>query len=462
MPFDPILAEIRFGCGLSPVLPAPQDRAQMLARLHGPDIAGRAFPIEDFDSFALRMEAAYQTRRDRRAAKGKDAKDATLKALNLVKKAARQEHRRWIWQAMQRRTHTFDGLRERLAFFWADHFTARGKRGVLKRGTSPYIETAIRPHLTGRFGDMLRAVATQPIMLHYLDQQLSSGPGSKRAAQNPKAGLNENLAREILELHTLGVDGPYDQSDVRQFAELLTGLSYSPQGGFVFRPQMAEPGAETVLGVSYGGAGKARLADILAALDDLARHPETARHIARKLVVHFVSDQPDPALVAHLAARFGETGGDLGAVTAALLEHPAAWRDDSPGNVKQPVDFVGSAMRALAVAPEAVNAADERVILAVLQSPMALMGQNWQAPVGPDGWPEEDAAWITPQRYAARLDWAMTAPAVLRPDLPDPRAFVMTALGGRVPDPLRRAARGAEDRRTGIGLILSAPAFQRM
>jgi uncharacterized protein (DUF1800 family) len=460
--FDPIIAETRFGCGLSPQFDPARDAAEMLARLRGPDAAAARFAIDDFKTFATRMAEATRLRKRLRKVRGSDEGKRIVKDIKLVKKAARQDQRTFLWRAMMRRTHTADGLRERLAFFWADHFTALGKAGVLKRGNAPYVESVIRPHVTGQFSEMLRAVATHPLMLHYLDQQLSVGPQSVLAERRGKrSGLNENLAREILELHTLGVDGPYDQADVRQFAELLTGMSYSPQGGFKFRKDMAEPGAEEVLGVAYGGGKQARLGDILAALDDLARHPDTGRHLARKLAVHFLGDAPDAALVDHLAARFIATDGDLGAVTQALLEHPAAWASAGPGNIRQPVDFVGAAMRALAVAPGAIDETRERRIDAVLRGPMAFMGQLWETPLGPDGWPEEDAAWITPQRFAARLDWAMSAPQALSAALPDPRQFAETALGGRAAEATRFAARAAEDRRTGIGLILMAPEFQR-
>src|SRR5690606_4985798 len=141
-------------------------------------------------------------------------------------------------------------------------------------------------------------------------------------------GLNENLARELLELHTLGAGSGYRQDDVRQMAELLTGLTVDPDRGTVFKPQLAEPGAETVLGVSYGG-DKARLDDIAALLHDLAVRPETAAHLARKLAVHFVSDDPPEDLVATMRAAFSDRGGDLSAVYAAMLGHPAAWSDRS-------------------------------------------------------------------------------------------------------------------------------------
>lgn len=463
MAFDPIIAETRFGCGLSPVMAPAQDAARMMERLRGPDVAAEQFPIDDFNAFRAYMAEASRLWKIRRENRGSATSAKAIKDLKLVKKAARQDQRRFLWRTMMRRTHGADGLRERLAFFWADHFTAVGKGGVLKRGNAPFVQSVIRPHLTGQFSEMLRAVATHPLMLHYLDQHLSVGPGSEIALRKGKLrGLNENLAREILELHTLGVNGSYSQADVRQFAELLTGLSYSREGGFKFRRQMAEPGAERVLGVDYGGDPKARLSDILAALDDLAHHPETARHLARKLAVHFLGDRPDEGLIDHLAARFMASDGNLGAVTEAMLEHPAAWSVSVPGNVKQPVDFIGSAMRALAVAPDGIDETKERQINAILVAPMTLMGQLWETPLGPDGWPEEDEAWITPQRIAARLDWSMSAPQALSRGLPDPREFVEIALGGRAGEAVRFAARAAEDRRTGVGLILMSPEFQRV
>ena len=152
----------------------------------------------------------------------------------------------------------------------------------------------------------------------------SVGPNSPRGLKSGR-GLNENLAREVLELHTMGVGAAYTQTDVTEFAELLTGLSFNYRGGGFFEPDRAEPGAEQVLGQSYGG-GDASVAHIHAALDDLALRPETARHICTKLARYFVSDVPDADLVAHMVAGYLRSDGHLGTVYAAMLEHPAAWR----------------------------------------------------------------------------------------------------------------------------------------
>lgn len=462
MPYDPIFGAIRFGCGLSPVIAPPQSISQVMDRLRGPDLIAERFVIPTFEVFRPWMVEKYHLTKLRRKNRGTEIAQKARKDTKLLQKKARQAHIKWAGLSLLRRTYTEDGLRERLAFFWGDHFTAVGKNGLLRRATTSYVEEAIRPHITGRFADMLIAVTTQPLMLHYLDQQQSVGPNSDKAERRgDKAGLNENLAREMLELHTLGVNGPYTQNDVRQLAELLTGLTYHPIQGFRFRKDMAEPGPETVLGVTYGGSKQPKLAEIIEALEDLARHPQTAEHIARKLAVHFVSDRPDPAMVSDIAAVFQETDGDLAAVTEAMLAHPKAWRKGG-ANVKQPIDFIGSTMRALAVPPENVPLDQEGQMRNRFMTPLNLMGQLWERPIGPDGWDEEDSNWVTPQRIAARLQWAMVMPQVLRPDLPDPREFVETALGGQAPAVVRFAATNAESQVDGIGLILASPAFQRM
>ena len=238
------------------------------------------------------------------------------------------------------------GFYERLVWFWADHFTVVGKNQRGRMAMPSFEAEAIRPHVGGRFADLLRAAVTHPLMLAYLDQARSVGPNSP-AGRKARRGLNENLAREVLELHTLGVEADYGQADVGQFAELLTGLTTDMVAGRMeFRAGRAEPGPETVLGRRYGG-GAAGIADIHAVLDDLAVHPSTARHVARKLAVHFVADDPPPGLVDHLEAAYRRSYGDLAVVYAALLEHPESWTD--PGaKVRQPFDLVVASLRAAA------------------------------------------------------------------------------------------------------------------
>lgn len=466
MTFDPILAEQRFGYGLSPnpQLAPAHSAADLLARLNGSDDIASQFPIEPLDQFFQRLQTAQSIQKQARQAKGTAKEAEARKRQKQIQVAARQAERFWLWQTVMRRTWTKDAFRERLVAFWADHFTARGKAGIAKRAAAPNIEAQIRPHISGRFEDLLIAAVTSPLMVQYLDQAQSAGPNSLRGQQSQgRRGLNENLAREVLELHTLGVGSAYQQNDVRQLAELLTGLSYSAKDGLLFRPQLAEPGAETVLGKSYGG-GKSGLRDIHAVLRDLARHPATADHIARKLVRHFIADTPPEDLVTALRQTFLDSGGDLMALYQQLLDHPAAF-DPALKNVRLPDEYISAALRALAVSPAIYHQNKrqkrEQFIVQLFLRPLEIMGQPWLAPLGPDGWDEGDEAWLTPQGLSARMQWALQAPSRLVDPLPDPRAFVTTVLGPYPPAAVAFAAKAAESRAEGIALILAAPAFQR-
>jgi uncharacterized protein (DUF1800 family) len=460
MRFDPVLAEIRFGCGLSPAVPAPASVAQMLGTLSAPDSIAARFPIESFATFEDRVRAGIELNKIRRNDRGSPEALAAKKADRVLQQVARRDHIGWMCQHFNRWTATDAPLRERLTLFWADHFTATGKAGLIRRAASPYADTVIRPHIAGHFEDLLIAAVLHPLMIHYLDQDRSVGPNSTQASKGGNlTGLNENLAREVLELHTLGVGAPYSQNDVTQLAELLTGVTHTRDMRLQFRKQMAEPGAETVLGQTYGG-DTPHIRDVEEVLRDLARHPATARHIAGKLAVHFVSDTPDPALVTALETRFLNTGGDLTAVTQALLEHPAAW-DPAGANVKPAFNFIASSLRALGVDAAGMSALDEEQARNLFVRPMALMGHLWEKPNGPDGLPEEDSAWIAPQGLAARLQWAVRMPRRLMRDAPDPRVFVHSALGTRITPAVEFAASAAESRWDGVGLVLASPAFQR-
>lgn len=461
MTFDPILAETRFGCGLAPGIAAPDSVRAMVAGLSGPDPMAKRFPVETTEVFLTRMQRREKLRKERRAVRGTPEAQEIVKLMRLQNKEARIDHLTWMASHILRRVYSTTAFRERVEGFWADHFTATGKQGMIRRATSPYVESAIRPRLTSRFEDLLIAAVTHPLMVHYLDQQSSAGPNSKAVLKGSKTqGLNENLAREILELHTLGVDGPYTQTDVRELAELLTGLTINNRTGRHFRKDLTEPGTETVLGKTYGGDNP-NIRDIEAVLRDLARHPATARHIAGKLAVHFVSDTPDPGLVVAMERAWRDSGGALEEVYQAMLSHPAAWLSERP-NFKQPFDFISSALRALEIVPQALYGLKEHGFRLRIHEPLRLMGHTWQKPDGPDGLEEDDSAWITPQGMAARLQWAVTVPQLLRPDLPDPRDFVETTLGPRAPEAVRFAASAAESRADGVGIVLASPAFQRM
>ena len=459
MTFDPTIAAIRFGTGLSPRIAPPRGVDEMAYRLAGPDVTAARFPWFTFDEITpspLQMAEAQRARRglDPDSAEGK----AAAEAYGALREAAAERHRRSLAVLLARGIAAEEGLRERLVRFWSDHFTVEARQTRTAHLVSAYVEGAIRPHVAGRFADMLKAVIRSPVMLVYLDQVRSVGPNS-RLGKRRGQGLNENLARELLELHTLGVGGAYGQADVTELAELLTGLTWNPDRGFRFEPALAEPGAETVLGRRYGGPGEARLADIDAALEDIARHPDTARHLARKLAVHFVADEPDPALVAAMAAAYADSDGDLHATTLAMLRHPAAW-GPPPSKAKTPMGFIQTALRALDMDPGRLIALPIPDLRRLIEGPLSAMGETYLRAGGPDGVEERAEAWITPQGMANRIMWALRVPERLLDRLPDPRDFVTHALGPLAPGEVIFAAEAAESRAEGVGVVLASAAFQ--
>src|SRR5438105_11405463 len=241
------------------------------------------------------------------------------------------------------------GFAERLVWFWSNHFCISADKGQVRPFAGAFEREAIRAHLRGRFGEMLRAVETHPAMLIYLDNARSIGPSSQ-AGKNRGRGLNENLAREILELHTLGVRTVYSQDDVTNFAKVITGWTVIPArqdplhgGEFTFNPRMHEPGTQTVIGKGYAEADFDQGARVLA---DLARHPATATHVARKLARHFVADDPPLALIDRLSRRFMATEGDLKEIAKALVSAPEAWAP-SRGKLKRPGEWIVGALRAV-------------------------------------------------------------------------------------------------------------------
>lgn len=443
------VAAIRLGYGLSPHWPPPADARAVLAEpaLSGPGTD--AMTTERATQMAARLQQAQQLR-----AQDLDSPDfaEARAALNVLPE---QDLRRRLARALDAPC----GFGERLVQFWCDHFTVR-PMGVARFALAlAFQDEAIRPHLNGRFEDMFVAAETHPMMLVYLDQITSRGPNSPFARRRPGLGLNENLAREALELHSLGVGAAYSQADVRQLAELLTGLSYDLREGFVFRPQWAEPGAETVLGRSYGG-GRPNLADIHSALRDIARRPETARHLSRKLAVHFVADDPPEDLVQALTAAWQDSGGALPVVHEVLVTHPAL-PATLRHKVRQPLDLLAAGLRALGVTGAQVSALDQGLLRRALMQPLAAMGQPWGQPKGPDGWPERAQSWIAPQMLAARINWALRVPRLLLDELPDPRALVATALGGTQSAELSWAVPRAESAAEGVALVLASADFNR-
>ncbi|QFT58627.1 hypothetical protein FIU94_07300 [Sulfitobacter sp. THAF37] len=460
MGFSPHLAERRFGYGRSPSIAPPENIAGMLGRLRGKDLMAERFPVPGFRQLqdGHVVKARFDAFARKKATTPEQAAEAREKSDEIEQRFRHQQLETFAQQQL-RRIHSKDNFRERLVDFWSDHFTAQGKSGLLKLAIPAYVEEAVRPHVSGRFVDMLSACITHPVMLEYLDQSTSVGPNSKRGRRKGnRRGLNENLARELLELHTLGVGAAYSQTDVRQMAELLTGLTRTRDYSFVFRKGWAEPGAETVLGKTY--SDQPGMQPIRNALSDLAMHPSTARHLAGKLAVHFISDTPTERTIGRLTRTYLDSDGDLMAVYEALLNDPAAW-DSPPTNIRPPLEYMSTALRALAVPPDRFAALTPKETLRWFLRPLKIMGQDWDRVSGPDGWPETDAAWVTPQGVAARLDWAMNVPARLLDDLPDPQQMLQDIVGPDATDALKFAASAAETQAVGVGLILISPALQR-
>ena len=445
-------AVIRFGLGY-PTLGAPVDAQGILDRLNGPDLVAERIPTL---AFADTLRDAATLRAEQKKLKKMGGDKADLKA---ARNAIRIAYRSALLTDLDRAARSDDPFRERLQWFWANHFTAQSKSRYLQSGHAGYEAEAIRPHVAGRFADLLKSAVTHPFMLVYLDQTSSVGPNSPRGVKSGR-GLNENLAREVLELHTLGVGAAYSQTDVTEFAELLTGLSFNYRKGAFFDAERAEPGQETVLGHGYGDDGPADLADIHAALDDLALRPETARFLSFKLARYFVADAPDADLVAHMVAAYQRSDGHLADVYAAMLEHPAAWRDFG-AKVKWPFELVASSFRAVGMGRDQIEAQSAQRVLKHVQLGLQQMGQRYQSAPGPDGWPDEARAWVHPHGLAARISWGMELARRFPGGAPNPRQFVRDALGDAAGSRLIWAAGVAESRDEGVGVVLASAEFNR-
>jgi uncharacterized protein (DUF1800 family) len=338
-------------------------------------------------------------------------------------------------------------FRERLVWFWTNHFTVSIRGGVAAAACA-FVEEAIRPNVTGRFEDMLVAVMRHPAMLRYLNNAGSVGPDSP-AGKGGKRGLNENLARECLELHTVSPAAGYTQADVTSFAKILTGWSIDLREatpGFRFRPAAHEPGAQIVMGQTFPEGEEGGLAT----LHFLAGHPATHRFLAGKLVRHFVADVPSPDVVRRIESVLRDTNGDLGAAAAALTTLDAAWQPAA--KLRTPQDFVIATLRALDLPQE------QRETLN-LQGVLAGMGQPYQGAPQPNGWPDRAGDWAAPEAMMRRIDWAYgVSGRVGTRDVVDLAAL---NLGPLLHDDTLQAVRRAGSRREAMTLLLTAPEFQR-
>jgi uncharacterized protein (DUF1800 family) len=481
------IAVLRFGLGARPgelAAAAGDPRGWLTEQTEGPVLRAGNTPLAPSDQiFTELLEARDERRVAKRAADvtaaptptaSSGALPAAPRVPNPVRDAYLPHYRAQVLARAQSAALTARPFAERLVHFWTNHFAVSADKGAVFGVAGTLENEAIRPHVDGRFAELLTAVEQHPAMIAFLDNQYSVGKDSVLAAlaaqratrqlargggsDTPRRefGINENLAREILELHTLGVNAGYSQADVTSFAQIITGWSIGGgkgrlvgglPGRFYFRENLHQPGAKVFLGKTYYETGQ-RQGE--AVLEDLAAHPATAHFIATKLVRHFIADDPPPAAVARVARAFLKTGGDLPRVYAALIEAPEAWEPDTR-KFKTPEDFVFSTLRSLNVAPRQPEE--------VLRS-FELLGQRQYTPGSPAGWPDTAKSWDGSDALMRRVLWASRVAGRFEQGI-DPADLAASSLGKYArPDTLtalRRASSGTQ----AVALLLMSPEFQR-
>ncbi|HXQ09598.1 MAG TPA: DUF1800 family protein [Caulobacteraceae bacterium] len=458
------IAATRFGLGARPgeiaaLSTDPLGALKAQIRADGADQ-----PSGDFESSVQRVTDLRALQQDRRQARMDGAPlDPVKEAQKMIRQGAGAEFLGRVALASQ----TDAAFRERWALFWFNHFTVGQKNLQTAVLAGPFEREAIRPHVFGRFEEMLVASTSHPGMLIYLDQAQSIGPDSQLAglakmglpALKNLGGLNENLAREIMELHTLGVGAGYTQADVTEFARALTGWSIvglnerrrfgdqdAQPGQFTFRPAAHEPGARHILGNTYpaGGLEQAR-----AVLHDLAANPATAHHIAVKLAKHFIADDPPPTLVAKLERSFNTSGGQLGEVATTLIDAPESWVAQQR-KFKTPYEFLISGYRAAAVTP------GPEIVPVLTQ-----LGQQPFSAPSPKGWSEDATDWASADGVVKRMRWSEAFAARNVSLTAEPMQIAQNTLGAQLIAATATAIGRAESRAEAFSILLMSPEFQR-
>lgn len=438
-----LLEEIRFGYGPklgAPLAPAGVDADRVLAQLTAVDPAASAWSRPSLAERYV-LIAVYEAQKKTVAGVSPEIGLATKQMLLDD-----------IASFVARPAFAGAGFVERLCNLWANRLTVSNAAGGLGRYVQSYHDEAIRPHVGGTYADLLRASLWHPGMQYYLSQANSFGPDSE-AGKRRGRGLNENLAREFLELHSMRTG--YTQDDVTQLALLLAGM-ISDQKGQRVDPRRVQPGRKVILGQTFDDSDPA--AEINRLVTYVARRPETARNVAFTLARHFIADDPPADLVDALAATYQSWDGDLPAVYRVLLQHPAA-HDPERRKLRSPQEFAAASLRLLGL-----TAPDASPIFAKLAKriPIALaaMGQPPYRALRPDGWPEVAEDWMSPPMMAARIDWAVDL-ARLAGDRVDPVAMTGAALGPFASPLLLRSVSRAEQRWEGLAVLLGSPEFSR-
>ncbi len=467
LPTDAAVAANRFGYGARPgdlTRLGSHARDSLLAQTSGaaPLLTDAALPASR--QLLVQADALRDQPRDDQTAAPPDPEKPQASQARKIGKLVREIFAPAYAADVVARAHavvaTERDFLERLVQFWSNHFAVSVDKAAVLGLAGTLEREAIRPHVLGSFTDMLLAVEQHPAMLLYLDNQQSIGPNSQGARQANRRGrdpgLNENLGREILELHTLGVDAGYTQQDVRALATMITGWSIGGGNGrlrggepgrFFFRELLHEPGSQQLFGRRYAEDG---LAQGTAALRDLAVDPHTARHVSTKLARHFVADDPPAPLVDRLSHAWLDSRGDLPTVYRALINSPESWQ--SPlAKYKTPADYVYSAYRALSL-PFGARPVDLRLF--------EMLGQRSFAPGSPAGWPDRGVDWDGSSALLKRLEWAQQVGQRLGSSR-DAGMLADAALGPVLSGDTRGAIARAQDGAQALTLLLVAPEFMR-
>ena len=442
MSIAPIQALNRFGLGARLGETKPADpRAWLAAQLDGPD-PGLTSPA--FATLPTAADGLIARRTDLRERKKILAENLPLKGNFRPQSLAML--RRDVKTQIDFALTTQAPFRERLVWFWANHFTVSLRQGGIQPLVGPYLREAIRPHVTGTFTDMVLAVERHPAMLLYLGNAFSAGPNS-RVGQRTHRGLNENLGRECMELHTVSLRAGYHQSDVTNMAKLLTGWSINAQNqptGFMFRRFLHEPGPQTLMGRTFPAGEEGGIE----ALRFLSTYPTTWVALATKLTRHFIADHPPQSAINHIASVLADTGGDLRAASLALIDLPEA---STPlTKIKTPFEYFLSSLRA-------GNLSDLPPMLYL--GTLNRLGQPlWRAPL-PNGWSDLGADWSGSDAVLGRIDFGYTLAARLHEA--DPLDLAHSALGPLLRPATLQAIRHAGSKREALALLFAAPEFQR-
>lgn len=442
-PWRAAVAAHRFGLGARPGERAALEddpRGALLAQLEGPDE-----PLGQPSSAAIARSLAGP------AGRGGPGEKKNQPQRDVYEREA-------LARTLQR-IRSPRGFRERWVAFWSNHFTVSTHNRRVLSTAGAFEREVVRPRLQAPFEELLLASAQHPAMIAYLDNQSSVGPHSRRGRSSATRGLNENLAREVLELHTLGVGGGYTQADVAALARLLTGWTIEPAPvgeapPFRFDPAAHDPGPKLLLGQTYARRG---LQEGERALRALARHPSTATHVAHKLTQHFVHPEAPPPVVRRLAGVFRDTEGALGALAEAVVSEEMAWTTPL-SRIRPPEEWLVAVGRATGM--DAALDGDPEAAAALLRALRRLGQAPWTAP-SPAGWPEADAAWSGAEALLSRVELAERLAAKAARRLGPVEACAAEALGPLMSAQTARALAEAADRPTAYLLLLASPEMMR-